>query len=80
MDFLTEGSVIMDSWPEATQFKVKNVLMLDLFLTNLQLLTSQDINWWTGLLVFNQLFGLSFWRHPFTTKDPNKVYKLYNTY
>ncbi len=50
MDFLTEGSVIMDIWPEATQFKVKNVLMLDLFLTNLQLLTSQDINWWTEVV------------------------------
>ncbi len=40
--------------------------------------TSQDINWWTGLIwitcgllwCFYQLFGLSFWRHPFTAEDP----------
>ncbi len=52
--------------------------MMDLFLTNMQLLSSQDINWWTevvwitcGLLwCFYQLFGLSFWRHPFTAEDP----------
>ncbi len=39
---------------------------------------SQDVNWWTGvvwvtyglLLCFYQLFGLSFWRHPFTAEDP----------
>ncbi len=37
---------------------------------------------WCGLLgdycdVFNQLFGLSFWRHPFTAEDP-LVSKWYN--
>ncbi len=55
----------------------KNVLM-NLFLTNAQLLASQDINWWTGVVwitcgwlwCFYQLFGLSFWRHPFTAEDP----------
>ncbi len=52
--------------------------MVDLFLTNMQLFTSQDINWWTGVVwitcgllwCFYQLFGLSFWRHPFTAEDP----------
>ncbi len=52
--------------------------MLDLFLRNMQLLASQDINWWTGVVwitcgllwCFYQLFGLSFWRHPFTAEDP----------
>ncbi len=52
--------------------------MMDLFLTNTQLFTSQDINWWTGVLwitcgllwCFYQLFGLLFWRHPFTAEDP----------
>ncbi len=42
------------------------------------LFTSQDINWWTGVVwitcrllwCFYQLFGLSFWRHPFTADDP----------
>ncbi len=55
-----------------------NALMMDLFLTNTQTFTSQGINWWTGVLwitcgllwCFYQLFGLSFWRHPFTAEDP----------
>ncbi len=36
--------------------------------------TSQDINWWTGVLwiivMYLSVFGLSFWRHPFTAEDP----------
>ncbi len=52
--------------------------IMDLFLTNMQLFTSQDVNRWTGVLwitcgllwCFYQLFGLSFWRHPFTAEDP----------
>ncbi len=51
---------------------------MDLFLTNTQFLSSQDINCWTGVVwitcgllwCFYQLFGLSFWRHPFTAEDP----------
>ncbi len=39
---------------------------------------SQDMNCWTGVVwitcgllwCFYQLFGLSFWRHPFTAEDP----------
>ncbi len=57
-----------------TQILVENVLMLDLF----QLLSSEDVNWWTGVVwitcgllwCFYQLFGLSFWRHPFTAEHP----------
>ena len=53
---------------------VKNILMLDVF----HLLSSPDVNWWTGVLwitcgllwCFYQLFGLSFWRHPFTAEHP----------
>ncbi len=67
-------------WIEDSYFagsNIKNVLLMDLFLTNTQLFTSQDVNWWTGVVritcgwlwCFNQLFGLSFWRHPFT-EDP----------
>ncbi len=49
-----------------------------LFLKNMQLFTSQGINWWTGVVwitcrllrCFYQLFGLSFWRHPFTAEHP----------
>ncbi len=50
---------------------------MDLFLKK-PISFSQDINWWTGvewftcelLWCFYQLFGLSFWRHPFTAEDP----------
>ncbi len=57
-----------------THILVENVLMLDLF----QLLSSPDVNWWTGVVwitcgllwCFYQLFGLSFWRHPFTAEHP----------
>ncbi len=43
-------------------------------LTDFFLLSSQDVNWWTGVVWITcgllwwlyQLFGLSFWRHPFT--------------
>ncbi len=51
--------------------------MRDLFLTNKQLFTFQDVNWWTAvqwitckiLWCFYQLFGLSFWRHTFTADE-----------
>ncbi len=59
--------------------------MIDLFLINMQLFTSQDINWWTGVMwiacgllwCFYQLFTALFWRHPFTAEDP-LVSKLCN--
>ncbi len=55
-------------------FAVKNILKLDLF----HLLSSPDVNWWTGFMwitcgllwCFYQLFGLLFWRHPFTAEHP----------
>ncbi len=65
----------MDSYLSRMQwFKVKNILMLDLF----QLLSSPDVNWWSGVVwitcglmwCFYQLFGLSFWWHPFTAEHP----------
>ncbi len=65
---------IMESYfGQKRRFEVKNVLM-DLFIINAQLLSSQDVNWWTGVVwitcgllwCFYQLFGLSFWRDPFT--------------
>ncbi len=42
MDFFTGGSLIIDYW-------LKSVLMKNLFLSNMQLFTSQDINWWSGV-------------------------------
>ncbi len=45
-----------------------------MFLTNTQIFTSQNINRWTGVVwitvMFYQLFGLLFWRHPFTAEHP----------
>ncbi len=72
MDFFTGGSIIIDYGLIFYEFEVENVLM-DLF----QLLSSPDVNWWTGVVwitcgllwCFYQLFGLSFWRHPFTAED-----------
>ncbi len=32
------------------KFEVKNILMMDLFLTNTQFFTSQNVNWWTGIM------------------------------
>ncbi len=48
---------------------------MDLFLINMQLFTSQDINWWTGVVWIFVMFFIScldslFWRHPFTAEDP----------
>ncbi len=45
----------------------------NMYLVCMQLFTSQDINWWSGVDYcdfFYQLFGLSFWRHPFTAEHP----------
>ncbi len=44
----------------------------------MKIFTSLDANWRTGVVwitcgllwCFNQLFGLSFWRHPFTAEHP----------
>ncbi len=49
--------------------------MMDFFSKNMHLFTSQDFKWWTWITCrllwkFDQLFGLSFWRHPFTPEDP----------
>ncbi len=66
---------IMDSYlSKKPCIEVKNILMMDLF----HLLSSHDVNWWTGVVwitcgllwCFYQLFGLSFWRHPFTAEHP----------
>ncbi len=80
-DFFTgERNLLLEVlyFDQKQQFEVKNLLILNLFLTNTQILTLQDINWWTGVVwitwgllwCFYQLFGLSFWRHPFTAEDP----------
>ncbi len=42
-----------------TRILVKNFLMMDLFLTNMQLLSSQDVNWWTGMVWIIVMFFIS---------------------
>ncbi len=44
-----------------------------MFRTNMQLFTSQDIIWCTGVVWITDAFIScldSFWRHPFTAEDP----------
>ncbi len=55
--------------------KGKNVLMMDLFATNMQLFASQVIYQWleSGDLLMdycNVFISCLDWRHPFTAKDP----------
>ncbi len=52
--FFIGGNNIMDSYFSWKRWsKVKNVSM-DLFLTNALLFTSQDVNWWTGVVWMKQ--------------------------
>ncbi len=48
--------------------------MMDLYLSNTQLFTAQDVYWGTEvmwiIMMLYQLFGPLFWRHPFTAEDP----------
>ncbi len=66
---------IMDYFGQKWWSEVKNVLIMDLLFTNLQLLASQDVNWWNGVVCITCgllwcFYQLSFWRHPFTDEDP----------
>ncbi len=65
-------------------FKVKT--LHDAFVSYKHLASRfKDVNWWSEVVwiscvllwCFYQLFGLSFWRHPFTAEDP-LVSKWYN--
>ncbi len=61
---------IMDSYFSQKQwFEVKTT---DLFLTNTQLLSSRDVNWWSGVDYCDVFISCldSFWRHPFTVEHP----------
>ncbi len=39
----------------------KNILIVDLFLTNTQFLSSQDVNWWTGVVWIIVMFLSAVW-------------------
>ncbi len=66
---------------DQTTFSLEEALLWTHILAGsngLKFLVSPDINWWTGVVwitcgllwCFYQLFGLSFWRHPFTAEHP----------
>ncbi len=71
--FFTGESNIMDRGSDGLKLKTSWWIC---FLQT-QLLSSPDVNWWTGVVwitcellwCFYHLFGLSFWRHPFTAED-----------
>ncbi len=72
--FIGESNIMdieeLKEWLEVKKH-LKNILLIHLFLTNTQIFTLQDVNWWSGVVwitcvlswCFYQLFGLSFWRH-----------------
>ncbi len=78
MTFSLEKAIlwIEDShFSQKQRFKVKRVLMMDLFITNiwsfsLHMMLIDGLEWCGLLWCFYQLFGLSFWWHPFTAEDP----------
>ncbi len=55
--WITNSYFVQKRW-----FEVENVLMIDLFLKTCSFLLHK--------MLINGLFGLSFWRHPFTAEDP----------
>lgn len=59
--FTGESNIIV----RGKRFKVKNIIILDLFRANTQLSELCGLLW-----CFYQLSGLSFWRLPFTAEDP----------
>ncbi len=70
---------IMDSYfDQKRRFKVKNVIKWWICFLQTCSFSLQDIHCWTGVVwitcgllwCFYELFGLSFWRHPFTAEDP----------
>ncbi len=72
MNFFNGGSVIMD-YIDISARSNNLKLMMDLFLTNTQLLASLDVNWWT-VDYCDVFIRLSFWRHPFTAETLMQCY------
>ncbi len=63
MHFFPGGSIlwIIDYFGQKQHYKGKNALMMDLFLTNMQLLASQDIKLWTGVVWISVMFLSAVW-------------------
>ncbi len=72
MNFFTGGSVIMDyEFCQKWQFKVKRwIYFLQTCSFSLLKMLTDGLEWCGLLWCFYQLFGLSFWRHPFTAEHP----------
>ncbi len=63
---------IMDSYFSQKQwFEVKTT---DLFLTNTQLLSSQDVNWWTGVVWIIVMFLSAVWTHSDGTHSLQRIH------
>ncbi len=76
-------SIVNGAWSVHISLLIQTRPFFHLFyfyLKNMQLFTSQDVDWWTGvawitcglLWCFCHLFELSVWRHPFTAEDSLK--------
>ncbi len=74
-DFFTRASVIMDYGlkVQKQQFKVKMSCFLQtqaFGFTSCELIDWSGVDYCDGFYQFFQLFGLSFWWHPFTAEHP----------
>ncbi len=61
--FFEENNIIMDRGLifANNSLKLQNVLMMDLFLPIMQLLASEDIMWWTGVVWIIVMFLSAIW-------------------
>ncbi len=61
-------------WTPKVMVYVKNSFMMDLFFTNTQLLASQDINWWTGVVWIIVMFLSAVWTHSDGTHSLQRIH------
>ncbi len=66
------------------EFEVKNTLFMDLFLNThciaLHKMLTDGLEWCGLLWCFYHLFGLSFWRHPFTANEVMECWIIPNPF
>ncbi len=75
LHFITCSAMDALQWMGAVRMRVqtadKNITIIHKYP---QLLSSQDVNWWTGVVVIIVMFLSAvwtlFWRHPFTAEHP----------
>ncbi len=66
--FITVSAMDALQWMGAVRMRAdKNITIIHKF----HLLSSPDVNWWTGVVwIIVMFYQLSFWRHPFTAEHP----------